>query len=76
MNWDSSGCWLGLIHRIPFQTQMDWTNRIGDLTPDVNHRVAVIGKKQMQCKVSVLKSLNRNLLKTYHVDLNMKSVNY
>jgi hypothetical protein len=28
-----------------FQTQMDWTNRIGDLIPDSNHRVAALGEK-------------------------------
>jgi hypothetical protein len=28
-----------------FQAQMDRTNRISDLIPDANHRVAVIGEK-------------------------------
>jgi hypothetical protein len=42
---------------------MGWINWIGDLIPDSNHRVAVIGEKEMKHKVSVLKSLDRNLLK-------------
>jgi hypothetical protein len=44
---------------------MDWADRICDLIPDANHRVAVIGKKQTKHKVSVLKSLDRNLLKKH-----------
>jgi hypothetical protein len=47
---------------------MDWTNWIGDLIPDANHRVAVIGEKSMKHKVSVLKSLDRNLVKKHLVD--------
>jgi hypothetical protein len=44
---------------------MDWTNRIDDLIPDANHRVAVIGEKQMKYKVFVLESLGRKSLKKH-----------
>jgi hypothetical protein len=44
---------------------VDWTNRIGDLIPDADHRVAVISDKYMKRKVSVMKSLDRTFLKNH-----------